>query len=397
MKFSSHCAREHGEPRTTRPHVLPIYAATSFDFDSLQHGIDVFSGTTPGHLYSRFGNPTVDAVADKLAALEGYELDAPAGLLFSSGMAAIATLALALFRPGDKILTQWNIYGGTTSLFDNVLDRYQIGIERTDLADPDALRTALRDGTVRMIYLETPANPTLACLDIAAISAVAHEFDALVVVDNTFCTPALQRPLALGADYVLHSTTKYLNGHGTGIAGVLVGTDADQMRGPVTDTLRLLGTNCSPFEAWLVHNGLKTLHLRMERHGANAQRVAEFLVARPEVERVNYPGLSDHPQHALARRQMRNFGGMLSFELHGGLAAGERFVDRLRFCTLTPTLGDVDTLVLHPASMSHRGVDPATRRRFGITDGLIRLSVGVEDAEDIIADLAQAFGEAPTV
>ena len=394
MKFSSHCAREHGEPRTTRPHVLPIYAATSFDFDSLQHGIDVFSGTTPGHLYSRFGNPTVDAVADKLATLEGYGLsEPPVGLLFSSGMAAIATLAMAVLNPGDKILTQWNIYGGTTSLFDKVLQRHQIGIERGDLADADALRQLLAaNRSIRMIYLETPANPTLACLDIAAVSAVAQEFGCLVVVDNTFCTPALQRPLALGADYVLHSTTKYLNGHGTGIAGILVGKNAEQMRGPVTDTLRLLGTNCSPFEAWLIHNGLKTLHLRMERHGANAQRIAEFLAARPEVERVNYPGLPDHPQHGLARRQMANFGGMLSFELHGGLAAGERFVDRLKFCTLTPTLGDVDTLVLHPASMSHRGVDPATRRRFGITDGLIRLSVGVEDVEDILADLEQAFG-----
>ena len=393
MKFSTHCAREVGEKRTTRPHVLPIYAATSFDFDSLQQGIDVFSGNEAGHLYSRFGNPTVDAVADKLAALEGYDLPEPAtGLLFASGMAAISTLAMALLQPGDKILTQWNIYGGTTSLFDQVLCRYGIEILRGDLADTEQLDVRLKgDPKIKMLYLETPANPTLACLDLAAIAEVSKRHGRHLTVDNTFCTPALQRPLSLGADFVLHSTTKYLNGHGTGIAGVLIGRDAELMRGPVTDTLRLLGTNCSPFEAWLVHNGLKTLELRMQKHGENALRVARFLAAHQAVERVNYPGLVDHPQHELARRQMRNFAGMLSFELHGGLEAGMRCVDRLQLCTLTPTLGDVDTLVLHPASMSHRGVDPEVRRRFGITDGLIRLSVGIEDAEDIIGDLRAAM------
>jgi len=308
-------------------------------------------------------------------------------------MSAVATLMLATLRQGDKILTQGNLYGGTTELFNKVLQ--PLGIEPIiqDLTNLEAVESLIRsDQRIRILYYETPANPTLACVDIRALSDIAHRHGRLSVADNTFCTPYVQQPLAHGADYVIHSTTKYLNGHGTGIAGIIIGRDAEAMRGRIFSTMKLAGTNSNPWDAWLINNGLKTLSLRMERHCRNAQAVAEFLEAHPRVERVNYPGLPSHPDHALAGRQMKAFGGMLSFELEGGLDAGRTFMNRLRLCTLAPTLGDVDTIILHPATMSHINVDPAIRLQFGISDGLVRVSVGIEAVDDIIADLEQAIG-----
>ncbi len=393
LGFNSLCAKELAENRTTRPHALPIYATSSFDFETIQQGIDVFLGKEEGHIYGRFGNPTIDTTARKLAQLESFGQDFEAkAYLFSSGMAAISGVLLGLLKAGDKILTQGNIYGGTTGLMTEILQPLGIEAVYTDLRNAVKVEQILYNNpSIKMVYLETPANPTLACVDIAVISAISHEYKKLVVVDNTFATPYLQQPLALGADFVVHSTTKYLNGHGNSIAGAVVGRDMDAMENKIWKTLKLLGGNCNAWDAWLTYNGMKTLALRMRQHSLNAMQVARTLAAHDKVEKVNYIGLDTHPDHELAKRQMRDFGGMLSFELKGGLEAGKAFMDKLRFCTLAPTLGDVDTLILHPASMSHIGVAKEVREANGITDGLIRISVGIENVEDILVDIMTAL------
>ncbi len=390
--FESLCVKEQVHAPEVPPHVQPIHATSSFAFRDIEQSIRVFSGEEAGHKYSRYGNPTVDAAAAKIAALEGYGLEHEvAGLMTSSGMSAITTLLLAMLQKGDRVLTQANLYGGTTELLDKVCRRLGIEPVFADLHDLDEVDRLLRhDPHIRMCYFETPANPTLACLDIEALATLARQHGRCSAIDNTFATPFLQRPLALGVDFVVHSTTKYLNGHGTGIAGAIVGRK-DLIEGPVWETMKLTGTNCSPFEAWLVLQGIKTLPLRMERHCHNARLLAQWLAAQPAVVRVNWPGLPDHPDHEIAKKQMTDFGAMLSFELAGGLEAGKQFMNRLRFCTLAPTLGDVDTLVLHPASSSHLNVPRALRLANGITDGLVRISVGIEAIDDLIADFAQAF------
>jgi methionine-gamma-lyase len=300
---------------------------------------------------------------------------------------------LGTLKSGDKVLSQANLYGGTTELLKSILSPLGIEPVFTDLKQLDRVAELLKnDPAIRMLYCETPANPTLACVDIAALSTLAHQYGAICAIDNTFATPMLQQPFAMGVDYIIHSTTKYLNGHGNSIAGVVVGRDHDTMRKGVWKAMKLIGTNCSPFEAWLTNNGMKTLALRMERHCFNAQKLAEFLESHPSVARVNYPGLSSHPDHILATRQMKGgFGGMLSFELKGGMDAGIRCMNRVQLCSLAPTLGDVDTLVLHPASSSHLAIPKEVRLENGITDGLIRISVGIENIEDIVADLTQAI------
>lgn len=392
MRLSSTAVRDPKFPSLNPPHQIPIVAASSFVFDSIEEGMAIFDGEKPGHIYGRFGNPTIDAAAAKIAALEGYGLPQPAaGLFCSSGMAAIATVFLGICEHGQGVLTQADLYGGTTGLLQQ-LGKRGIGMSTTDLRDPAAVEAALlADPNIRIVYVETPSNPTLRVTDLAKLAELAHAHGALLVADNTFATPFVQRPLAFGADIVVHSTTKYLNGHGTGIAGAIVCRDADLLAEKLVPVYRLYGPNGNPWDAWLVLNGLKTLSLRMERHSENALEVARFLAEHGAVTRVNYPGLPDHPDRAVAEQQMSLHGGMLSFELAGGTAAGMAFMNRIKFCTLTPTLGDVDTLVLHPASMSHRGVEPAVRAAHGITDGLVRLSVGVEAVEDIIADLKQAI------
>lgn len=394
LGFSSTCIRDAKDARTTPPHQLPIYATSSFELESIDQAIAVFQGREKGHVYGRYGNPTLDTVARKIAALEthGLELEAEA-LLFSSGMSAISTLLLAHLQQGEKILTQGNLYGGTTELFLKVLQPCGVEPIFTDLQDLDGVEALLqKEPDIRLLYFETPANPTLACVDMDALVKLARAYDCKTAIDNTFCTPYLQQPFRFGLDYIVHSTTKYLNGHGNSIAGALVGRDAAAMRGPIWQTMKLAGTNCNAWDAWLINNGLKTLALRMQRHSQNAQAVAEFLSEHERVARVNYLGLPGHPDYALASRQMRNgFGGMLSFELKGGLEAGMQFMRNIRFCTMAPTLGDVDTLILHPATSSHLNVDPAVREANGITDGLIRLSVGIEDVDDILLDLDQAL------
>ena len=396
MQIDSLTVKERPDNRTTAPHVLPIYATSSFAFDDIDQGIGIFKNIESGHVYSRYANPTVDTVAAKIADLEthGLGLEATA-VMTSSGMSAISTLLLGVLKAGDKILTQGNLYGGTTELLTAVFGQFGVETVLTDLRDLEAVEDALRhdkDKGIRLLYCETPANPTLACVDIRALADLSHRYGALCAIDNTFSTPLLQQPFAHGVDFVVHSTTKYLNGHGNSTAGVIVGRDKTLMRKQVWRAMKLAGTNCSPFEAWLTHNGMKTLALRMERHCANALALAEFLEKHPAVARVNYPGLPSHSDHELAKRQMRGgFGGMLSFELKGGLEAGIQCMNRIKFCTLAPTLGDVDTLILHPASSSHIAVPKEIREQNGITDGMIRVSVGIENVGDIVGDLEGAI------
>ena len=395
LHIDSLCAKEVKDKRTTSPHILPIYATSSFAFESIDEGIGIFSQKQKGHVYGRYGNPTIEAVAEKLAALETVGTGKKAAaMLFSSGMAAVSTLVMGLLKSGDKILTQGNLYGGTTELLTKVFEPFGIQSILTDLHDLERVEDLIKtDPQIKMIYFETPANPTLACVDISALATIAHKYDRWSTIDNTFATPYLQQPFAMGVDFIIHSSTKFLNGHGNSIAGALVTTQIEEMgmSGRIWQAMKLAGTNCNPWDAWLMHNGMKTLALRMKRHSENAMSIAQFLEKNEKVERVNYCGLPSHPDHEIAKRQMNAYGGMLSFELKAGLNGGIRFMNAIKSCTLAPTLGDVDTLILHPASMSHLNIAKEICLRNGITDGLVRLSVGIEYVDDIIADLEQAL------
>lgn len=393
LSFGSFCVHEFPDSKTTKPHVLPIYATSSFVFDNIEESMEIFKGNKEGHVYGRYGNPTINTVENKLAQLEvfGSDLEATA-VLCSSGMSAISTLMLACLKAGDKILTQGNIYGGTTELFLKILSKFDIEPIFVDLNDLDAVGAAIKNNPgIKLVYFETPANPTLDCIDIKAIVDLAKTKNLITVADNTFCTPYLQQPLLLGADFVIHSTTKYLNGHGNGMAGLIVGLDKEFMRTKVWQVIKLAGTNCNPFDAWLINNGLKTLELRMDRHCNNALAVANYLESHEKVSKVNHPGLASHKHHEVATKQMSQFGAMLSFELKDGYQAGVNFMNKVKLCVIAPTLGDVDTLVLHPASSSHINIPKELREKNGITDGMIRLSIGIENEKDLIADLDQAI------
>ncbi len=394
MKFGSLCVHELKKKRTTtKPHQLPIYATSSFEFENIDEGIDIFTGKKSGHVYGRYGNPTIEFVAEKIAQLESFGLPQDAScVLVSSGMAAISTLFMSILEKGDKVLTQGNLYGGTTELLLKVFEPLGIETIFTNLKDLDKVEDLLKnDPSIKLLYFETPANPTMACVDLEALADLATQYGRKSAVDNTFCTPYLQQPFKFGVDYIIHSTTKYLNGHGNSIAGAILSLDQDFMKDKVWQRMKLAGTNCNPFDAWLINNGLKTLELRMNRHCENAMAVATFLEQHDKVSKVNYNGLTSHADHELAKKQMKDFGGMMSFELKDGMQAGLDFMNKIKFCVLAPTLGDVDTLILHPASSSHLNVAKEVRERNGITDGLVRLSIGIENVEDIIEDLEQAL------
>lgn len=388
------CVREIKENRTTKPHILPIYATSSFEFENIDQGIRIFTGQEKGHVYSRFGNPTVDTVARKIAQLEAYNIEGieADAILFSSGMSAILTMILGLLKSGDKILTQPNLYGGTTEQFLKILKPNGIEPVFTDLVDLTSVEQHLAgDPSIKLVYGECPANPTMACFDLKSLAALAKQYNAYTAIDNTFPTPYLQQPLAYGIDFTIHSTTKYLNGHGNSTAGALVAKDGKLLQERIWPVMKLAGTNSNPWDAWLVNNGMKTLALRMDRHSSNALAVAQYLQAHPGISQVNYPGLESHPSHMLARTQMKSFGGMLSFEIKGSMEDAVAFMRKLKFCILAPTLGDIDTLILHPATMSHINIPREIRLSQGITDNLIRISVGIEDAADIVHDLEQAL------
>lgn len=374
-------------------HQVPIYASSTYVFDSAEQGMRRFDGKEEGFIYSRWGNPTMAEAEEKIAALETFQLDIKAkGILHASGMAAISTLLLSTLKPGDKILSHYSLYGGTNEIISKVLPGLQITPVIADLRDLEKAEAAIKaDPAIRLLYLETPANPTIQCVDIEALSILAKKYNLITACDNTFATPYLQQPFRYGIDYIVHSTTKFLNGHGTAIGGILLGTDLEKMNGPVTKLHRLLGGNANPFDAFMLIQGMKTLELRMERHCHNAMEVAAWLEAHPAVARVNYTGLASHPDHYTAMKQMRHPGAMLSFELKGGLQAGIAFMNRLQVCTRTVSLGTVDTLLSHPASMTHYSVPKEEKEKYGITDGLIRMNVGIENLPDIINDLEQAL------
>ncbi|MBN8685998.1 MAG: PLP-dependent transferase [Chitinophagales bacterium] len=374
-------------------HQVPIYASSTYVFDSAEQGMRRFDGKEEGFIYSRWGNPTMAEAEEKIAALETFQLDIKAkGILHASGMAAISTLLLATLKPGDKILSHYSLYGGTNEIISKVLPGLQITPVIADLRDLEKAEAAIKaDPAIRLLYMETPANPTIQCVDIEALSILAKKYNLITACDNTFATPYLQQPFRYGIDYIVHSTTKFLNGHGTAIGGILLGTDLEKMNGPVTKLHRLLGGNANPFDAFMLIQGMKTLELRMERHCHNAMEVAAWLEAHSAVARVNYTGLASHPDHYTAMKQMRHPGAMLSFELKGGLQAGIAFMNRLQVCTRTVSLGTVDTLLSHPASMTHYSVPKEEKEKYGITDGLIRMNVGIENLPDIINDLEQAL------
>lgn len=391
--IASLCIRKLDLPTANPSQQIPLFLSSSFAFNSVEESIDVFEGRASGYVYGRYGNPTIDAVADRISALESFDLkDGAKAYMTSSGMSAIHVLLLAILPKGGKVLTQSNLYGGTTELLLKVMSGLGIEPVFADLGDPAVAEDLLRkDPAISALYLETPSNPTLDCVDIKTLSSVAANFNCKVLIDNTFSTPILQRPLSLGSDFVIHSTTKFLNGHGTGIAGAIVGRDEDFMRERVFPVLKLTGATCNPFDAWMVANGLRTLPLRMQRHCENAMSLASWLQDQPRVAKVNYPGLSSHTTHSLAKEQMFGFGGMLSFEVHGGREAALRVMNTLRVASIAPTLGDVDTLVLHPCTSSHLRVDSKIREAQGITEGLVRVSVGVEAIDTLKSDFELAL------
>lgn len=376
-------------------HIAPIYQTSTFTFDGMTAVEDWTSGKTPALIYSRAGNPSRAALAAKLTALETHgsagELSPASGEIFASGMAAISAALMGTAKAGNHILTQQVLYGSADHLISDVLPDYGITNQRIPHLDPDELERQLQlNPDTSVVYLETPANPTLRVVDISHTAEIAHAHGARLVVDNTFATPVLQRPLQMGADVVVHSTTKYINGHGTVIGGAVVSTDAELMENEISALIRFTGGVPSALDCWLTNLGLKTLPLRMDRHCDSAMQVATFLDEHPDVVATHYPGLASHPQHDVAQRQMAAAGAMLAFDL-GSYDAATRFLDRLRICTLAVSLGNLDTLIEHPASMTHRVVPVEERHASGITDGLIRISVGLEDAEDIIGDLDNAL------
>jgi len=363
----------------------PIYQTSTFVFESAEQGAARFAGMEPGYVYTRLGNPTTTALEEKMADLEGGDK----ALAFGSGMAAIAAVLMAVCRTGDHILYGDAIYGCTHSLIHDQMAQFGVSATAVDCSNPAEVAAAMRPET-KVLLLETPANPTMKLADIEQMADICHAHGVMLVVDNTFMSPYLQHPLALGADVVVHSATKYISGHGDVIAGIVVGPREFMDRVHMT-TLKNIGGVIGPFEAWLLLRGLKTLHIRMDRHSQTGMEVARFLESHPAVERVWYPGLASHPQHDLACRQMDGFGGVLTFEVKGGLEAGRRLMNAVKLAHVAVSLGDADTLIQHPASMTHAVVPPEDRLKAGITDGLVRLSVGLEDVHDIIADLDQAL------
>jgi len=383
--FSTRAVRagERTDPETGAV-ATPIYETSVFAFASTQQLIDAVSEKSSRDVYTRWSNPTLTAAERKITELEEAEDCA----VFSSGMAAISTAIISLVSPGDHIVSIRDLYGGTLDLFSNLMNRFGVRTTFVEATNIGEIESAVRDNT-KLLFLETPTNPTLKLVDLSKVVEIARKSSAKVLVDNTFASPYNQQPLRVGCDAAIHSATKYLAGHNDVTAGAVAGPKG--IIGPMKKLRRILGGVLDPHGAWLLLRGMKTLALRMEKHNSNGQQVAEYLESHPKVARVYYPGLSTHPQHALAERQMKGFGGVLSFELKGDLNRTIRFVDSLKLALLAPSLGGTETLVSQPSTASHFFMNPEERRKAGISDSLIRLAVGIEDADDIISDLGQAF------
>jgi methionine-gamma-lyase len=365
--------------------VTPIYQTSTFKFRDVQHGANLFAGVEDGYIYTRMRNPTVEAMENAVAILEGGARALGCG----SGMAAIHTVFVAMLKAGDHVVSSESVYGPTNTLLKTIMHDFGVESSFVDTADLDAVREAMRPET-KMLYVETPGNPTLVMSDLAALAGIAKAHSATLVVDNTFMGPAMQRPLELGADVVVHSLTKSLNGHADVVGGIIV-VKEDAMYPHFRKTLNQIGGVIDPFNSFLVHRGLKTLALRVQRATESAMRVAQYLETHPKVAWVRYPGLPSHPQYAIGLKQMSGHGAMISFELAGGLEAGKTLMNNVQLCQLAVSLGGVETLIQHPASMTHASMGKEQREQASITDGLVRLSVGIEDADEIIADLDRAL------
>ena len=367
--------------------IAPIYLTTTFAFPTAEYGASCFAGEESGHFYTRISNPTLALLESRMASLENGE----AAVAFSSGMGAIAATFWTLLRPGDEIIVNRTLYGCTFALLHHGIGEFGVEVKHVDMSDLAELEAAISPAT-RMIYFESPANPSMQLMDINAVASIAHNHDdLLVVIDNTFCTPYLQRPLEMGADIVVHSATKYLSGHGDITAGIVVASQALADRIRLQGRKDLTGAVLSPQDANLLMRGLKTLTLRMDRHCSNALAIAQYLESHPAIESVTYPGLPSFAQYTLASRQMKQSGGLIAFELKGGLETGRYFMNALQLFSRAVSLGSAESLAQHPASMTHSTYTREERARHGISEGLVRLSVGLEDIDDLLADITQAL------
>ena len=380
---------------TPNPHISPIYQTSAFRFDDALSGAAAFSGEKPNYIYTRMDNPNHRQVVEKISALECMDQeDLAEGYLFASGMAAINAAILAKVKSGETIIVQKNIYGSTYSLLNLMQEKFQIQVVWINDGSPEEWEKCFSEHPhARLAYAETPSNPNLSIIDLQKVAKIAHKNDAWLLVDNTFASPYCQRPFNLGADIIIHSTTKYFSGHGVVIGGIALSPHLDWIKNSLYSNVKLFGATPSPFDSWLTEIGLKTFELRMQRHCENAMTIATWLQHQSKVSAVFYPGLSSHKGHEIAKQQMFSFGGMLAFELKAGYQAGLQLMDHLKLISIVPTLGNVDSLVQHPASMSHVNVPKEEREKAGVTDGLIRFSVGIENVEDLIEDLDQAISK----
>ncbi len=392
--IESLCASEAKVAKSTEAHKNPIYASSTFQFESIEQGVEIFQNQPGSHVYTRYGNPGIESIAQKIAELETFGTSLSAqGLLTSSGMAAIHIALHACLHTGDLIITQGNLYGGTTELLEKVFKPLGIKIQYLDLGILDQLEDYLklnRDQN-KVIFLETPANPSLQCLDLENICQLGKSYHAKIIVDNTFASPVLQQPFKYGADIIVHSTTKYIHGHGLSTGGALLTTDKSLFKNSIWNFMKLMGCNSNPFDAWLTGIGLKTLAVRMQKQSENALNVAQKLTGHVKIPKVNYPGLESHPSHQIAKKQMNAFGAMISFQVGTQFEDAVKFCNHLKICAIAPSLGETDTMVLHPASMSHLKVAKEIRDYYGITDNLIRMSIGLEHPQDIWTDISQAL------
>lgn len=385
VSFETKCVHAGIGEYEFRPVVPPIYQTSTFKFDSADQGAAIFKGEEEGFIYTRMKNPTVEAMENAVADLEGgYK-----ALGCGSGMAAISTVFTTLLKAGDHVVCSKALYGPTTTLLATIFTKFNVDVTFVDSNILEDVKNAVKPNT-KVVYIETPGNPTLVITDIEECAKIAHANNALLVVDNTFMSPALQKPLSLGADIVLHSMTKFLNGHADVVAGIIV-AKTPELYADLRKCLNQMGGVIDPFNSFLVHRGLKTLSIRMEKHCQNAQKIAEFLEANDKVESVFFPGLKSNPQYEVGLKQHTGHGGMITFELKGGFDAGKVVMDSVKLCQLAVSLGGVETLIQHPASMTHLSMGAKARAEAGITEGLVRLSVGIENADEIIADLQQAF------
>ena len=375
-----------GQHRTHEDeHSLPIFATSSYVFKNAEEAFLRFTGQKPGNIYSRFTNPTVNAFQERLALMEGGERC----LAFASGMAAILAVGMGLLKAGDHVICSRGVFGNTILLFQNYFGKFGVETDFVDLIDTSAWEAAIKPNT-RFLFLETPSNPLIEIADIELLAAIAHKHGCLLIVDNCFCTPVLQKPFALGADIVIHSATKYIDGQGRCVGGAVIASN-EIIEKSIYPYLRTGGATMSPFNAWVFLSGLETLAVRMKAHCDSAFELAKWLEQSPAVSKIHYPGLATHPQHELAKRQQSHFGGIVSFELHGGKKQAWKLIDATEMISITANLGDVKTTITHPATTTHGRLTPEIRALAGIKDGLVRISVGLESIEDIKRDLARGL------